>query len=128
MVALRFTSWARLEPTASDPDLSPGLVAETADPLWFLGRQWQLGEFWGEDTGTPATVSVSAWHGRPEKVRLGESAVVSDYSSDRAPLDVYAEAEPAPADPGVLVRAEAGLMIADEIAAVATAAAPSAST
>ena len=28
------------------------------DPLWLLGRQWQLGEFEGEDAGTPLTVRV----------------------------------------------------------------------
>ena len=37
------------------------------DPLWLLGRQWQLGEFEGEDAGTPLTVRVVTQHraGRP---------------------------------------------------------------
>ena len=28
------------------------------DPLWLLGRQWQLGELLGEDTGFPVAVRV----------------------------------------------------------------------
>jgi hypothetical protein len=30
-------------------DLKHSLAAQVRDPLWFLARQWQLGEFRGED-------------------------------------------------------------------------------
>jgi hypothetical protein len=33
------TTWTRLEPRSRVADLSPGLEARTADPLWMLGRQ-----------------------------------------------------------------------------------------
>ena len=35
---------------------------QVRDPLWFLARQWQLGEFAGEDAGSPvqATMSVQS--------------------------------------------------------------------
>ncbi|MGV8977823.1 MAG: hypothetical protein ACOH17_07250 [Cellulomonas sp.] len=38
------------------------LQAQVRDPLWFLARQWQLGEFAGEDAGSPvqATMSVQS--------------------------------------------------------------------
>ena len=39
--------WERLEPSARDPELTPGLEARVHDPLWLLGRQWQLGELNG---------------------------------------------------------------------------------
>ena len=46
-------TWTRLEPHAREANLQYGLNAEVHDPLWFLTRQWQLGEFWGEDAGSP---------------------------------------------------------------------------
>ncbi|WP_155848437.1 hypothetical protein [Arthrobacter sp. 35W] len=43
-------------------DLTPGLSAGIADPLWLLLRQWQLGELTGDDGGTPVAVDVaSSW-------------------------------------------------------------------
>ncbi len=36
-----------------DGDDESGLEMRTADPLWMLGRQWQFGEFKGEDNGSP---------------------------------------------------------------------------
>src|SRR5574337_468862 len=45
--------WTRLEPHARERTLQDGLDAEVHDPLWFLARQWQLLEFWGEDSGSP---------------------------------------------------------------------------
>ncbi|MFJ8579358.1 hypothetical protein [Micromonospora sp. NPDC093277] len=54
------TSWTRLEPGARSDDLAPGLQARVYDPLWLLARQWQLGEFTGEDAGSPASVRIQA--------------------------------------------------------------------
>lgn len=50
----------RLEPQSVSGDPAIGLMAQVWDPLWLLARQWQLGEFAGEDTGTPLTVRVRA--------------------------------------------------------------------
>jgi len=49
----------RLEPRQPDYDFDRGIQAEIADPLWFLGRQWQMGEQQGEDAGSP--VEVTCW-------------------------------------------------------------------
>ena len=43
-----------LEPLPPATDLEQGMRARVADPVWFLARQWQLGEFHGHDAGTPA--------------------------------------------------------------------------
>jgi hypothetical protein len=51
--------WTRLEPQSVSGDPTPGLEARVHDPLWLLTRQWQLGEFEGEDAGSPVTVHVS---------------------------------------------------------------------
>jgi hypothetical protein len=48
------TVWNRLEPRPRARDLTASLLAEVRDPLWFLSRQWQVGEFQGEDAGSPA--------------------------------------------------------------------------
>ncbi len=48
-----YTPQFRLEPIARDPDNDDSLAMRTADPLWMLGRQWQFGEFVGEDNGSP---------------------------------------------------------------------------
>lgn len=45
--------WTRIEPNARSIAMESGLRAEVADAAWFLARQWQLGEFRGEDAGSP---------------------------------------------------------------------------
>ncbi len=77
-----------LEPGRTDPE--PGLRAEVADPVWFLARQWELGEFQGEDAGSPVAVALT-----PEQVPLA-------YDPDRPHLDPTV----IPAEP--LVEAEPG--------------------
>ena len=54
-----FAAWLRLEPRARSADLARGLEARTADPLWMLGRQWQLGEYEADDAGSPIDVEVT---------------------------------------------------------------------
>lgn len=43
----------------TDPDRITALSAPTADPLWFLARQWQTGGFIADDAGTPVTVQLA---------------------------------------------------------------------
>ena len=47
-----FKSWNRVESRPRTRDFSKALSAEIHDPLWYLGRQWQMGEFKGNDTGS----------------------------------------------------------------------------
>src|SRR5262245_46868914 len=54
------TYWNRVEPSPRDDTVQPGLTAAVRDPLWFLTRQWQLGEFAGEDAGSPAYTSLTS--------------------------------------------------------------------
>jgi hypothetical protein len=49
----------RLEPQrAHRADLQRGFAAEVADPVWFLGRQWQMGEHQGENAASPALAII----------------------------------------------------------------------
>jgi hypothetical protein len=57
-----FDHYLRLEPRQPNYDLDRGIQAEIGDPLWFLGRQWQMGEHQGEDAGSP--VRIEAWVAR----------------------------------------------------------------
>ncbi len=56
------TSWTRLEPQPRDATLARSLQAQVRDPLWLLARQWQVGEFAGQDAGSPvqATMGIEA--------------------------------------------------------------------
>lgn len=51
-------SWNRLEGRPRTKNLNRALRAEVRDPLWFLARQWQVGEFEGEDTGSAIEMRV----------------------------------------------------------------------
>ena len=50
----------RLEPQSVSGDPAPGATAVMADPLWMIGRQWQLGELLGEDVDSPVSVHVQS--------------------------------------------------------------------
>ena len=56
----RSPRWSRIEPQPPGDDVAAGLAARVHDPLWLLARQWQVGEFQGEDAGTPI---VARWRG-----------------------------------------------------------------
>lgn len=54
------TTFFRLEPEPMQPDVTVGATAPVHDPLWLLARQWQVGEFAGQDGGTPV---IARWRG-----------------------------------------------------------------
>jgi hypothetical protein len=114
---IRFTTFARLEPVASDPGLRPGLVAEIADPAWFLARQWQLGELRGDDASSPALVEFSAEIARPTRVRLGATGAARAYDPAVQPLDVLGEREQGALAVPAVVAVEASLLLAEELVA-----------
>lgn len=58
------TYWNRIEPRPRSTNIAPALAARIRDPLWMLTRQWQFGEFQGEDAAAPAYVQVQTTDGR----------------------------------------------------------------
>ena len=54
-----FMSQFRLEARSRDANDETALEMRTADPLWMLARQWQFGEFRGEDNGSPISVRAN---------------------------------------------------------------------
>ena len=55
---IALTWWNRIEPRPRSPEVAETLAAKVRDPLWMLTRQWQFGEFQGEDAGSPAWVQL----------------------------------------------------------------------
>jgi len=76
-----------LEPGRSDSE--EGLRARVADPVWFLARQWQLGELQGEDASSPVAVAADIRH-RP--VTYDRMRPALDPGS--VPAEALVEAEP----------------------------------
>ncbi len=89
------TTWTRLEPQPRDATMARSLQAQVRDPLWMLARQWQVGEFAGDDAGSPVQATLGI-----------ESQVVTGYRAgppggqviafDPAlPAETHAERSPA---------------------------------
>jgi hypothetical protein len=110
------TTWTRLEPTPRQASLETSLQARIHDPLWMLARQWQLGEFQGEDSGSPVTVSVTGERAQLTRFQPGappRGAVQGQaFDPARVPLESVVERERATPRPDVIERlhvaAEAG--------------------
>jgi hypothetical protein len=85
--------WNRLEGRPRRPDFTRALAAEVRDPLWLLTRQWQMGEFIGEDAGSPVLAKVAWSTDTVTSVRTAAAAVPFDES---LPLEAVVEARPLP--------------------------------
>src|SRR5262245_4969652 len=106
-------SWTRLEPQSILGDPRPGIEGRLHDPLWLLGRQWQLGEFQGEDAGTPLTVRVLT-RTRPVDrwAPMGEGTGRPSAREPRDLLEPTIEREPPDGpQPGLRARAESGAVL-----------------
>lgn len=76
------------------PDIAEALEARVKDPLWFLARQWQMGEFEAESGGTPMLAILRARLHALDRVRLGGGAIAP--LDPRLPLEAVVEPEPEP--------------------------------
>lgn len=84
--------WNRLEPRPRSPDLTRPLRAEVRDPLWMLCRQWQLGEYDGEDAGMPVRAKLAAEETAVASLSLRGGAA-RDYDPG-TPLEARVERQP----------------------------------
>ena len=94
----RFAAWLRIEPRCRQNDFGPGVQARTGDALWLLTRQWQTGEFQGEDAGSPVNVALSYSTETVDRLKLGDEPS-GDMPAD-VPLETIVEQE-LPAVPGL---------------------------
>ncbi len=95
-----FTWFTRVEPRPRENNFAGSLAAELRDPLWFLARQWQMGEFKGDDTGSVAFIEYAGSSSRmPRWLKNGTELAVDD----RAPLERQTLLEPFEPDLGLRV-------------------------
>jgi hypothetical protein len=89
------TTWTRLEPQPRDATLERSLQAQVRDPLWMLARQWQVGEFAGDDGGSPVqatlgieTRAVTGYRAGPPggAVVPFDNATATEVQVERSPL------------------------------------------
>jgi len=100
--------WRRLHPQPRRDELTDALRAPVRDPMWMLSRQWQVGEFEGEDGGSPVRADLDVSIDATTRVDFrGSDTPPTDY--DGGPLEAMVEREPiATSHPGVQTRVEAG--------------------
>jgi hypothetical protein len=90
-------SQIRIEPSTNSSQFQDGLQARIHDPLWLLARQWQFGEFKGEDVGSAASTQVvveSAPLSRYQPGAWSASNVGETYVPMALALETLVEAEP----------------------------------
>ncbi len=125
------TSWVRLEPRCRDATMGEGIRARLYDPLWLLARQWQVGEFEGEDAGSPVQ---ARWRGHSAALtRLhagaavpGQAVQAQRYDAAAMPLEAVVERRgvrasgPFDATSSIRLAAESGLHLLRLLAAQQT--------
>src|ERR1044072_1055084 len=77
------TFWNRLEGRPRADKFDRALRAEVRDALWMLTKQWQLGEFRGDDAGSPIF----------SKVRI-ETTKLRKYQAASGPVEEFDETTP----------------------------------
>lgn len=88
------TTWTRLEPLSRDGSLQRSLQAQVRDPLWFLARQYQLGEFLGVDGGSPLHASIMVEFRSVTTYRPGDDDSKAKPIDPALPVEVHVEREP----------------------------------
>ena len=86
-------TWRRLEGGTLDPEMTEGLQAAIADPLWLIARQWQVGELTGEDAATPLVVTADIVTRPLSAIHTGERTSARPIASDGPPMEALVEGE-----------------------------------
>jgi hypothetical protein len=95
------TAYNRLEASPRTVDFSRSLRAEVRDPIWLLTRQWQMGEFQGEDAATPIGARILARQQHADRVGFPGGAV-RPYD-ESVPIETRIERETLTGDLGLAV-------------------------
>jgi hypothetical protein len=85
------TAYNRLEGRPRTTDFTRSLRAEVRDALWFVTRQWQLGELQAEDAGSPIDARLATRLAAFERVSLAGGP--SEPYDETVPLEVAVERE-----------------------------------
>jgi hypothetical protein len=88
------TLWNRLEARPRTDNFDRALKAEVRDALWMLSKQWQMGEFRGDDAGSPVSSKIHMGTTHLTKYMAADHAV--QVFDDSVPLETQAEQRPMP--------------------------------
>jgi hypothetical protein len=88
------TRWNRLQGRPRTHHFDRALRAEVRDALWMLSRQWQLGEFQGDDAGSPVLARLCMDVSRIDRFQAGQGAVEPLRLDE--PLEARVERRPVP--------------------------------
>jgi hypothetical protein len=89
------TLWNRLEGRPRAENFNRALKAEVRDALWMLARQWQMGEFMGDDAGSPVFAKIHMATTRFTKYRVPHGPEhVAEAFDENTPLEAKAERRP----------------------------------
>jgi hypothetical protein len=86
------TIWNRLEGRPRADRFERALRAEVRDPLWMITRQWQMGEFRGDDAGSPITARVRVETTQLERYQAASG--VTEPLDPNVPLEAKVERLP----------------------------------
>jgi hypothetical protein len=92
------TTWNRLEGRPRTANFDRALKAEVRDALWMLTKQWQMGEFQGDDAGSPIFAKLHLDTTRLTKYQA-DSHPVSAFET-AIPLEAKVEHRPIPFELG----------------------------
>src|SRR5262245_14130960 len=84
------TVWNRVEGRPRAIEFSRSLKAQVRDALWMLTRQWQLGEFRGDDAGSPVTARYHLTTTQLTRFRPGGPSPATDFDQTQ-PLETTVE-------------------------------------
>lgn len=88
------TRWNRLEGRPRMHNFDRALRAEVRDALWMLTRQWQMGEFRGDDAGSPLLARMCTQTTALDRFQPGDAA--SEPFRLELPLEAQVERRPLP--------------------------------
>ncbi|MGE0469553.1 MAG: hypothetical protein AB7L09_12305 [Nitrospira sp.] len=91
----RIVAFNRLEARPRTLDFTRSLRAEVGDPLWMLTRQWQFGEFKGEDAASAVTSRIAYQHEAIDRVEFQEGNAFA-FDPTTIPLETRVERERIP--------------------------------
>lgn len=82
-------SWSRLEGRPRADNFERALKAEVRDALWMLTKQWQMGEFEGDDAGSPVTAKLCTSTAKIDKYKAAAQDV--QQFEEKVPFEAKVE-------------------------------------
>ncbi|MEM6398562.1 MAG: hypothetical protein AAF741_19590 [Bacteroidota bacterium] len=84
------TVYNRLEGRPRTHNFDRALKAEIRDPLWMISKQWQVGEFQGDDAASPVLAKLQMRTTRIDAYKGGKGSHISPLPAER-PMEMVVE-------------------------------------